>query len=204
MRSSERVRRLVLMESLLAPLPGAEAFRPQWWFGFHAVPGLAETVLAGHEREYVEWFLRAGTHDGQGVGPAVRDAFVSAYTGDDSLRCGFEYYRAFPANATQIRAATATSRLAVPTLAIGTNSVGDALHRQLEPITDALTGHVIPNCGHIIPLDQPNALLDLLVPFLASTELEAESDDAGGPSHTGQQVQEPVHAAYVRGRLRHQ
>jgi pimeloyl-ACP methyl ester carboxylesterase len=167
MRSPERVRRLVLMESLLTPLPGAEAFGSPWWFGFHAVPGLAETVLAGHEREYVEWFLRSGTHDGQGVDPVVRDAFVSAYTGEDSLRCGFEYYRAFPTNAAQIRAATATSRLTVPTLAIGANSVGDALHRQLKPITDTLTGHVIPNCGHIIPLDQPNALLDLLIPFLA-------------------------------------
>jgi pimeloyl-ACP methyl ester carboxylesterase len=171
LRSPERVRGLVLMESLLAPLPGAESFLhsgPPWWFGFHAVPGLAETVLAGREREYIEWFLRTGTHDEQGVDPSVRDAFVTAYTGQDSLRCGFEYYRAFPANAAQIRAATATSRLTVPTLAIGANSVGDALHRQLEPISDTLTGHVIPNCGHIIPLDQPDALLDLLTPFLTN------------------------------------
>jgi pimeloyl-ACP methyl ester carboxylesterase len=77
--------------------------------------------------------------------------------------------RVFPANAAQIRAATATGRLAVPALAIGANSVGDALHRQLEPITDTLTGHVIPRCGHIIPLDQSDALLDLLIPFLTNT-----------------------------------
>src|SRR5881227_2197294 len=56
MRHPERVRRLVLMESLLGRLPGGEDFLaggPPWWFGFHAVPGLAETVLAGHEADYI-------------------------------------------------------------------------------------------------------------------------------------------------------
>src|SRR3954466_5185460 len=41
MRGPARVRRLVLMESLLGRLPGAEDFLaggPPWWFGFHSVP----------------------------------------------------------------------------------------------------------------------------------------------------------------------
>ena len=64
MRQPAQVRRLVLMESLLDGLPGADRFLaagPPWWFGFHAVPGLGETVLAGHGGEYLDWFLRAGT-----------------------------------------------------------------------------------------------------------------------------------------------
>lgn len=32
---------------------------------------------------------------------------------------------------------------------------------------DNLTGHVIEECGHIIPLHRPDALLTLLRPFLA-------------------------------------
>lgn len=55
------VRRLAVMESVLGRLPGAEEFLadgPPWWFGFHsAAPGLAETVLEGHEAAYVDWFL---------------------------------------------------------------------------------------------------------------------------------------------------
>ena len=60
MQRPSQVRRLVLMESLLGGLPGAERFLaagPPWWFGFHAVAGLAETVLTGHEGEYLDWFL---------------------------------------------------------------------------------------------------------------------------------------------------
>ncbi|GLY72829.1 alpha/beta fold hydrolase [Actinoallomurus iriomotensis] len=170
MRRPERVRRLVLMESSLGPLPGAEDFLaggPPWWFGFHAVPGLAETVLAGHEAEYIDWFLTAGTR-GRGVPREIRDAFIGAYTGSEALRCAFSYYRAAPANARQIQDAAGAHRLTVPTMAIGAHPVGAALERQLRPVADDLTGHLIEDCGHIIPLDRPDALLPLLTPFLGA------------------------------------
>ncbi|QQC93314.1 alpha/beta fold hydrolase [Streptomyces alfalfae] len=170
------VRRLVVMESLLGRLPGAEDFLadgPPWWFGFHsAASGLAETVLEGHEDAYVDWFLRAGTL-GDGVRPAVRDAFVRAYTGRQALSRAFSYYRALPESAAQIERAVATARLTVPTMAVGARPIGAALERQLRPVADDLTGHVIEDCGHIIPLHRPRALLALLLPFLAGEEAEA-------------------------------
>ncbi|GGL31500.1 alpha/beta fold hydrolase [Nocardia jinanensis] len=169
MRHPERVRRLVLMESLLTPLPGAEEFLaagPPWWFGFHAVPGLAEKVLVGHEAAYIGWFLEAGTTGPDRIPADLRAAFVRAYTGAAALRGGFSYYRAMPENARLIAAATAASRLRVPTLALGAGSVGSALHRQLSTVADDLIGRVIPDCGHIIPLDRPEALLAEVVPFL--------------------------------------
>ncbi|MGW5282933.1 alpha/beta fold hydrolase [Streptomyces collinus] len=170
------VRRLVVMESLLGRLPGAEDFLaegPPWWFGFHsAAPSLAETVLEGHEAAYVDWFLSAGTL-GDGVRPALRDAFVRAYTGRQALSCAFSYYRALPKSAVQIEQAVATARLTVPTMALGARPVGAALERQLRPVTDDLTGHVIDGCGHIIPLHRPHALLALLHPFLAGEDAEA-------------------------------
>ena len=164
------VRHLVVMESLLGRLPGAEEFLaegPPWWFGFHsAADGLAETVVEGHEAAYIDWFLHAGTL-GEGVRPALRDAFVRAYTGREALGRAFSYYRALPESAAQIEQAITTTRLTVPTMALGARPVGAALERQLRPITDDLTGHVIEDCGHIIPLHRPGALLALLRPFLA-------------------------------------
>ncbi|MFD6342743.1 alpha/beta fold hydrolase [Streptomyces sp. NPDC060131] len=167
------VRRLVLMESVLGGLPDAEDFLaggPPWWFGFHtAAPGLAETVLEGHEAAYIDWFLHTGTL-GDGVPPAIRDAFVHAYTGSPALSRAFSYYRALPESALQIARAVTTARLTVPTMALGAHPVGAALERQLRPVTDDLTGHVIEDCGHIIPLHRPHTLLTLLNPFLASED----------------------------------
>ncbi|MFJ8437199.1 alpha/beta fold hydrolase [Kitasatospora sp. NPDC094019] len=175
------VRRLVLMEAVLGGLPGAEEFLaggPPWWFGFHsAAPGLAETVLEGHEAAYVDWFLSTGTL-GDGVRPALRDAFVRAYTGRPALSRAFSYYRALPESAAQIGRAVAAARLTVPTMAVGARPVGAALERQLRPITDDLLGHVVEDCGHVVPLHRPGALLALLRPFLAGEEEEHEDPRA--------------------------
>ncbi|WP_217145700.1 alpha/beta fold hydrolase [Streptomyces sp. AC627_RSS907] len=168
MRRPDLVRRLVVMESLLGGLPGAEEFLAHgapWWFGFHAVPGLAETVLTGHEAQYIDWFISEGSL-GEGVDPAVRDAFVHAYTGTEALRCAFSYYRALPTSAEQIREAVGKGPLTVPTMAIGARPVGRALEQQLRPVARHLVGHVIEDCGHIIPLHRPKRLLSLLEPFL--------------------------------------
>ncbi|MFE2457799.1 alpha/beta fold hydrolase [Streptomyces sp. NPDC059402] len=169
MRRPDLVGRLVVMESLLGGLPGAEDFLAQgapWWFGFHAVPGLAETVLTGHEAQYVDWFLDTGSL-GEGIDPVVRDAFVRAYTGADALRCAFSYYRALPTSSEQIAGCVDGGRLTVPTMAVGARPVGRALERQLRPVAVHLVGHVIEDCGHIIPLHRPEALLRLVEPFLA-------------------------------------
>lgn len=170
MRHPGAVRRLVLMEALLGSLPGAEEFLAHgapWWFGFHAAPGLAETVLAGNEGAYLDWFFTNHTAGRRGVDPRARDVFVQAYSGLDKLRGGFEHYRAFPVHAAQIAAAVRERRLTVPTMALGGGVVGDALHKQLAPVSDQLTGHIIPDCGHIIPEEQPEALAAAVLSFIA-------------------------------------
>ncbi|MFG2721195.1 alpha/beta fold hydrolase [Streptomyces sp. NPDC048416] len=170
LRQPHRVRRLVVMEALLGRLPGAEDVLvggAPWWFGFHAVPGLAENVLHGNEAAYIDWFLDSGTL-GRGVPDAIRAAFVHAYTGSEALRCAFSYYRALPTSARQFQDAVATARLTMPTMAVGSHPVGTGLEGQLRLIAHDLVGHRIQDCGHIIPLDRPDALFALLAPFLAA------------------------------------
>ncbi|MFF3748943.1 alpha/beta fold hydrolase [Streptomyces sp. NPDC002018] len=172
MRRQDLVRRLVLMESLLGQLPGAEGEEfltadPPWWFGFHSVPGLAESVLPGHEEIYVDWFLDRGT-SGRGIRPDIREAIVRGYTGSEALRCAFSVYRARPLTARQIQEAVNSTRLTIPTMVIGANPVGRALELQVRPHADDVEGHVLTDCGHIIPLDRPDALLTLLRPFLST------------------------------------
>ena len=88
-----------------------------------------------------------------------------SYRGADSLRATFEYYRAFPASTAQI-ADAAPRRLAMPIMTVGAAPVGDATFRQLAPLADDIVGHVIPDCGHIIPQDRPEELVLLLGQFL--------------------------------------
>jgi hypothetical protein len=73
-----------------------------------------------------------------------------------------------PATARQVSDLAARTRLRVPTLAVGAHPAGDALHRQLTPIADDLCGAIIPDCGHIIPLDRPDQAATLLTSFLTA------------------------------------
>ena len=165
MRHRAMIRRLALSEGMIGDLPGAERFLSRgvpWWFGFHGVRGLAETVIEGNEGAYLDWFYK----DVPAIPLEIRDAFVAAYSGREALRCGFEQYRAFPENGRQVRAALADRKtVEQPTLAIIGGVVGDAIHGQLDPIAPHLRRIDIADCHHIVPLEQPRAFAETLIAF---------------------------------------
>jgi pimeloyl-ACP methyl ester carboxylesterase len=171
MSSPARVRCVALMEGLVGALPGAESFLSRgapWWFGFHSVPELPETLIVGHEATYVDYFLTNGTYERRGVAEEAREAFVRAYSGRESIRCLCEHYRAMPESARQIREVTRSRKLDVPTLAIAGGIVGNALAGQLHAVTTNLSTAVMDGAAHIIPEDQPEQLLSTIEPFIAS------------------------------------
>jgi hypothetical protein len=103
------------------------------------------------------------------VRPAVRDAFVRACTGTGALRRPFSSCRTLPTSAQQIQDAVGSGRrLTMSTMTIGAHPVGTALEQQVRPVADDLTGHLIENCGHIIPLHRPDVLLGPLRPVLVT------------------------------------
>lgn len=162
-----RVRSMVLSEAVIGGLPGGEEFqaRPPWWFGFHAVPGLGESVLAGNEREYVDYFLRAGTL-GAGVSEGFRAAVLDAYSAPGALGTAFQHYRSLQESAQQIAAAAAGSRLTMPVLTIGASTVRDTTYRQVAPLADDAKDSVLETAGHIIPQHQPEEFLTVLTSHL--------------------------------------
>ena len=168
MRHPHKVRQLAIMEGMIGKLPGAERFLvngPPWWFGFHAIPGLAEKLLEGREAAYLGWFFSARGPHHHPIDPAAQQVYVEAYSGIEALRGGFEHYRAFTRNAEQVDAIAAGHRLLTPTLAISGGVVGEALHRQLLPLTNNLAHVSIADCGHNIPEEQPDALAKVLLDF---------------------------------------
>ena len=168
--AAERVRGLCVMEGLLGTLPGAESFFARgapWWFGFHAVFELPETLLVGHEAEYVDFFLANGTYERRGVPTEARDAFVRAYTGRESIRCLCEHYRAMPESARQLAELVKTRRLEMPTFAIAGGIVGEALAGQLRALTNNLQTAQVDRASHILPEERPEEVLALLETFLA-------------------------------------
>ena len=157
----DEVRRLVLMDAGIPgiTLPEALPTAPErawrtWHFAFHSLPDLPEMLIAGREREYLDWFLRRKT-----ANPETFSEYLRTFVKDGGLRAGLAYYRAATLSAQQNRELSAKAKLQMPVLALGSDqgSIAD-MASPLKAFAEDVHGAVITNCGHFLPEDSPRRL----------------------------------------------
>lgn len=167
------VTRLAMVEGLAIgagamPMPQASpSGAPYWHMGFHMVPGLPETLIAGRERAYVSWFFETFAARPGSVPAAELDDAVAALARPGRLAAGFGHYRAMPASAGQV-AAMVRGKLAIPVLGVGGDrSLAGYPGEQAKLLSDRPSAAVIADCGHWVPAERPAELARVLIDFLA-------------------------------------
>ena len=171
-RYPDRIRKAVLMD---AAVPGLYEVPPLiqsdprnqkvWHFAFNMLPGLPEILVRGREREYLAWLYNSKAHRTAPLDEAL-EVYLEAYSADGALESSFGWYRAMIANMEHNRR-LAAGKLAMPVMAVGgEHGMGAVMEDSLGPVCDNLVSYVIPDCGHYIPEEAPDALLALLLPFL--------------------------------------
>jgi len=167
-----QVRRLALLDAGIPgiTLPDALPVAPDrawrtWHFAFHAIPDLPETLIAGREREYLDWFLRRKTANPETFSDADLDEYVRVFQKDGGLRAGLAYYRAAHLSAQQNREFSARGKLTMSVLALGSDqgSIPD-MATPLQAFAKEVHGGTITSCGHFLPEEQPKAVADHLQP----------------------------------------
>jgi pimeloyl-ACP methyl ester carboxylesterase len=168
----EDVARLVLVD---APLPGTAVFDrlrtdPRvWHFAFHGARDVAEMLVAGRERAYLQAFFNARIFDTSGVSDADLDHYASAYSAPGAMRAGFEVYRAFDQDAADNRAALERNgKLAVPVLAVGgmTSTTGPLMEELAREVADDVTAVRISGTAHWIPEENPSEFVNAVLTFV--------------------------------------
>ena len=158
-----------------APLPGTDVFDrlradPRvWHFAFHGARDVAEMLVAGRERPYLQAFFdaRISTLARSPTRPR-RVRFALRRTGCDARRV--ELYRAFDQDAADTRGALARDgKLSMPVLAVGgaISTSGSLVEAMMREVADDVTGLRIPRTAHWIAEENPQALADGLIGFLA-------------------------------------
>lgn len=149
--------------------PSSPMFRPKeenthsWHFMFNQLDDLPEVLVQGREREYLSWLFSNYAYKPQAV---AMDEYIRAYSMPGAMRAGFAYYRALPETIEQNRVRM-RSRLTMPILALGGEyGTANIAESTIKPYADNLRGAVLPVCGHYVPEESPQALLDRLTPFL--------------------------------------
>ncbi|WUW19575.1 alpha/beta hydrolase [Streptomyces sp. NBC_01463] len=139
-----------------------------WHFAFHLVPELPETLLAGRERDYVDWFLRAKSLSPNAFDDAEVRNYAAALAAEGGLRASLAYYRDAAESARGNHEALRRGNVTVPVLGISSShgSVPD-MAGSLAPWAENVTGVVIPRAGHFIPDEQPDATVAALTAFIS-------------------------------------
>ena len=171
------VRRLVLMEAALAGL-GLEdlydaAKYPRMYHLplFEAPNGLAEALIAGSERMFVDHFMRQQANNQLGLEPETLDEYARCLAAPGALRGGIGYFRAHTLDAEHNRE-HARTKLAMPVMTVGgVASFGAALKGQVEPLVERLHHVMIEECGHYLAEEQPERLADELLRFFGEEPL---------------------------------
>ncbi|HEY3709739.1 MAG TPA: alpha/beta hydrolase [Amycolatopsis sp.] len=155
-------------------LPDAVPLDPErawktWHFAFHLVPDLPETLLAGREREYVGWFLKAKALAPDTFDDTEIEAYAAAVAADDGLRACLAYYRHAAESARKNHEALERQHLTVPVLGIsGSHGSIPDMAAPLRPWAGNTTGIVVPDAGHFIPDEQPDAVAAALADFISN------------------------------------
>jgi pimeloyl-ACP methyl ester carboxylesterase len=162
---------LVIMD---APLPGTEVFdrlrsNPRLWhFAFHNAVDVAEMLVAGRERQYLQTFFNVRNFDPSAID---LETYVSAYSAPGAMRAGFELYRAFDRDVNDNREdLRRNGKLTIPVLAVAgaISNSGPLLEEMMREVADNVTALRVPATAHWIAEEGPKALTSALLEFLQS------------------------------------
>ena len=147
------------------------AKQPYWFFGFQGIPGLAEKVVAGHERTYLDWFYRDKSFHAVPMQEQEIAGYEQSFSRPGRMKAGFELYRTTEQDIAQTNQ-VAQPPLDIPVLAIGAErGIGKAVASMLANVATNVTPVLMHGTGHFVSDEQPEALTRLIEDFIAGAPI---------------------------------
>jgi len=165
-----RITRWVVID---APLPGIgdwdNIIRSPvlWHFNFRGPD--VERLVKGRERIYLDRFWNELSADPKKIDEETRSHYAKLYARTHAMHDAFEQFGAFSQDAIDNKALLAQGgKITMPVFAIGAEkSFGTAMADDLRFVATNVTGGIVPNSGHWIMEENPQATVKLVAEFLA-------------------------------------
>ena len=164
----QRVTKFVLMD---APLPGIGPWdeilkNPLLWHFRFGGPDM-ERLVKGRERIYLDRFWNEFSANPKRFSEASRVHYAKLYARPGAMHSGFAQFAAFDQDALDDQALLAKGKLTMPMLAIGgEKSFGPTMAVVMRFAATDVTEGVIPDSGHWLMEEQPDATVKMVVEFL--------------------------------------
>ncbi|WP_342249126.1 alpha/beta fold hydrolase [Sphingomonas sp. OTU376] len=177
----DRVDRLVVMDNvptrIVARDLNAEIAKAYWFFLFHLIPDLPETLIAGKEEQWLRWFFSDWSYDPSAISGEAFETYVRAYRAPGAVRGAMADYRANAEDVAQ-DLVDADVKIGCPTLALWGADFGAVgkmfdMPKVWAEMADNLRAVPIARCGHLPHEERPEAVNALLLEFLQGWQGEA-------------------------------
>lgn len=137
----------------------------KWNFVFQMLPELPAELTAGKEDIYVGWWFKNKVHTPGSVAREDVDAYAAAYARPGRMDAAFDYCRMILEDM-RFNKEHFQSKSSIPLLAVGGQYAIPTMGESLRPFFQSCRSVVIPDSGHFVPEEQPQALADALLTFL--------------------------------------
>ncbi|TPI66214.1 alpha/beta hydrolase [Mesorhizobium sp. B3-1-3] len=139
-----------------------------WHFAFHAIPALPEMLVGGQERAYFDFFFDILSKEKTAIPAEARDIYAKAYSRPESLKAGFDWYRAFAEDA-KVNSRPSAMPITTPVLYLRGSAESGDIADYLDGLRSAglsrVEGDIIADSGHFAADENPTALAARLVRF---------------------------------------
>jgi pimeloyl-ACP methyl ester carboxylesterase len=140
-------------------------YKRKWQFIFQMLPDLPAELTEGKEGIYVGWWFKNKVHKPGAVPPGDVAAYVRAYAREGRMDAAFDYCRKI-VDDMQFNKRQFKSKLPIPLLTVGGEYSIPNMGDSLRPYFNDVRSVVIPDSGHFVPEEQPEALAKALLTFL--------------------------------------
>jgi pimeloyl-ACP methyl ester carboxylesterase len=168
-QNRDKVSRWVVMD---APLPGLGHWTDTlldhrtWHFDFFGPD--EERLVAGRERLYLDRFYNELSADPKHIDEATRAHYAALYARPHAIHGAFSQFEAFRQDAVDNQKFVAAGKLTMPVLAIGgEKSFGIGFANEIQFAADHVEALSVPNSGHWLMEEQPEAVMGAIQAFLA-------------------------------------
>jgi pimeloyl-ACP methyl ester carboxylesterase len=142
-------------------------YKRKWNFIFQMLPDLPAELTKGKEDIYVGWWFKNKVYKPGAVPPRDVAAYVAAYAREGRMDAAFEYCRRI-VDDMEFNKKQFAGKLSIRLLAVGGQHSIPTMGESLQPYFQNASPLVIPDAGHFVPEEQPEALAKALVAFLSA------------------------------------
>jgi len=152
-----------ILEKIITFNPEAMAKGSMWWWVFPLAPGVAEALLVGKEREFLNWFYRGNAVVKHETIPLETvNEYLRTFAGLEGVLGSLGVYRTAFATMAQTLPLT-QSKVQLPVVAIGgEKGLGARVGQFVSMVAANVESVVLPGCGRFVPEECPEAILEQL------------------------------------------